>query len=172
MAKSELILGAGLSREKRMRWADSDNIEFENPVTLDIQEPCDVLWDLNDTALPFRDERFHEIHAYEVLEHVGTQGDVKFFFDQFRDFYRILKPGGYICISVPMWDSPWSFGDPGHTRVLPKEIFSFLNPEHYAQCEREDSSSADYRPLLGDINFQPVGMEESEHQLAVILQKA
>ena len=170
MAKSELILGAGLSREKRMRWGDSQNIEFEGPITLDIQQPCDIIHDLNDPALPFNDNEFDEIHAYEVLEHVGTQGDLKFFFNQFHEFWRVLKADGFMCITVPMWDSPWSYGDPGHTRVLPKEVFAFLHPDHYKQCTDPKSSAADYRELLRGMCFEVAGLEESEHQMAIILQ--
>lgn len=168
--KTELLLGAGLSTAKRMRFPGSENVEFENVTTLDIQPPCDVIHDLNDWRLPFKDNEFDEIHAYEVLEHVGRQGDVVFFFNQFRDFWRILKPDGYMCITVPMWDSVWSFGDPGHTRVLPKEVFSFLHPSHYEQCGNPDSSAADYRELLADTVFELIGAEESEHQLGVVLQ--
>lgn len=167
--KSELLLGSGKTIEKRMKWPDSPNQVFENPTCLDIQAPADVIHDLNDTELPFPDDAFDEIHAYEILEHVGSQGDWRFFFRQFADFHRVLKPGGYMCITLPMWDSHWSYGDPGHTRVLPKEVFMFLTAEHYEQVGQAGSSCSDYREALGDTLWEIQGIEESQHQLFVVL---
>ena len=167
--KLELILGSGKTIEKRMRWEDSPNEVFENPTCLDIQEPADVIHDLNDPILPFADDAFDEIHAYEILEHVGSQGDWRFFFAQFAEFHRVLKPGGHMCITCPMWDSHWSYGDPGHTRVLPKECFAFLTAEHYEQVGKSGSSCSDYRAALGDALWELRGIQESQHQLFVVL---
>ena len=46
-------------------------------VTLDVNadHSPDVVHDLESVPLPFADETFDEIHAYEVLEHTGAQGD-------------------------------------------------------------------------------------------------
>ena len=93
--KRELLLGCGNSREKQVKWTGSDG-PFENVTTLDIDQGCepDVVHDLNVMPLPFDDDSFDEIHAYECLEHTGKQGDWKFFFDQFSELHRLLKPGG------------------------------------------------------------------------------
>lgn len=93
----------------------------------------DVVWDLNDTSLPFDDDTFDEIHAYEVLEHLGAQGDWKFFFAQWSDFWRILKPGGVFIGTCPAWNSPWAFGDPSHTRIISAESLIFLSQPAYEQ---------------------------------------
>ena len=76
----ELLIGAGHSREKRI-WL-KEYSQFQNLVTLDINPDCkpSVVADLNCwTDLPFKADTFDEIHAYEVLEHVGKQGDWRFF---------------------------------------------------------------------------------------------
>ncbi len=112
--------------------------------TLDINPLCnpDIVHDLNILPYPFEDNKFDEIHAYEVLEHCGQQGDFKFFFEQFNEFYRILKSNGIIYGSVPKHDSIWTWSDPGHTRVLTKETFSFLSQDMYNDTS---GPTSDYR---------------------------
>ena len=166
--KAELILGAGTNTDKRVSFKESPEKAFVNPTTLDFLGDVDVVHDLNVHPLPFKDNSFDEIHAYEVLEHLSSQGNFQFFFAEFAEYWRILKPDGYFCLSVPMWDSPWSFADPGHTRVIPKEMFSFLDPAHYEQCGK--SAAADYREWLGSTHFEGIGFEESQDQLYAILQ--
>lgn len=90
-----------------------------------------MVHDLEVLPLPFADNEFSEIHAYDVLEHTGRQGDWRFFFDQFHEFWRILEPGGILCARVPSWDSVWAWGDPGHTRVITEGSLVFLNQQEY-----------------------------------------
>ncbi len=129
--KKTLLLGCGVSREKRMG-VEGDH-DWGHLVTADIDPStgCDVVCDLNDDSLPFSDAEFDEIYAFEVLEHIGKQGDWRGFFDQFGEYHRILKDDGRMFISVPSTHSPWALGDPGHTRVLPIECFYFLSQDHY-----------------------------------------
>ena len=103
--------------------------------TLDINSDHgpDVVHDLEQLPLPFADDAFDEIHAYEVLEHTGRQGDYRFFFAQFSDFWRVLKPGGYLCGSVPLPNSPWAWGDPSHTRIVSGQSFVFLDQTEYTR---------------------------------------
>lgn len=129
----ELLLGCGSNRTKKL-WVQG-RADWSALVTLDIVESHkpDVVHDLN-VDLPFPDDSAEEIHAYEVLEHCGSQGDYKFFFRQFSDFWRVLKSGGFLIGTVPSITSPWAWGDPSHTRVIPKESFVFLvQPEYERQ---------------------------------------
>jgi SAM-dependent methyltransferase len=107
--------------------------EWENLTTLDIDPNCgaDVIWDLGVFPYPFEDNTFDEIHAYEILEHLGSLGDYKFFFKQFEEMWRILKPEGLLFGLVPGPKSPWIWGDPGHTRVITPEQLQFLDQSFY-----------------------------------------
>lgn len=128
-----LILGAGRSRDFKMRLPDAP--EVTEVVTLDANADHgpDVVHDLDIRPLPFADAEFDEIHAYEVLEHVGRQGDWRAFFEEWGEYHRILKPGGMFYGSVPHWRDVWAWADPSHTRVLPIETFVFLDQDQYAE---------------------------------------
>ena len=168
MKGHELLLGCGNNLKKQL--AMPDEPDWQDVVTLDIDPHAkpDVEWDLNHMPLPFEDETFAEIHAYEVLEHVGQQGDWKFFFKQFEEFYRILKPEGRIFASVPMWDGPWAWGDPGHTRIISLETLVFLNQEAYEQVG--ETAMTDYRHIY-TANFQVEGQEETNGKFCFVLRK-
>lgn len=146
--KRYLLLGAGNQRHKTLQSPGSPEKDFSGGhlTTLDIDAATkpDVLHDLNNVALPFADNEFDEIHAYEVMEHCGRQGDWEFFFAQFAEIYRILKPGGLFCATVPAWDSMWAWGDPGHTRIINEGSLVFLcQPEYAKQIGK--TSMTDYR---------------------------
>ena len=167
MKYRELLIGCGNSQTKRIHFPGIPE-KFENLTTMDLSDVvgADVVHNLDDMPYPFEDNTFDEIHAYEVLEHCGQQGDWKYYFKQWSEFYRILKPGGYFCATVPAWDSPWAWGDPGHTRLITKECLSYLDQDHYKQVG--NNSSSDYRNVWkGDMKC--TGYNESEHQLGFVL---
>jgi SAM-dependent methyltransferase len=123
--------------------------QVEELVTNDISELArpDVIWDLNELPWPWEDNSFDQIHAYEVLEHLGTQGDYKAFFDHFYECYRILKPGGLLFGSTPGPESDWTLAEPGHTRVIYLHTLNFLNQEFYDRKEKDRSCASDYRDV-------------------------
>ena len=143
--RRELLLGCGHSRVKRIippnaptDWVDLLTIDFD-PAT-----DAHVVIDLNPSNwdLPYIDE-FDEIHAYEVLEHLGRQGNFIRFFSHFYEIWRMLKPDGYLCATVPSRFSPWLWGDPGHSRAILPETLIFLDQTAYAQCGK--TALSDYR---------------------------
>ena len=140
----ELLLGCGSSRVKKLH--EPGNKEFKQLVTLDYNEDHepDVVHDLEIFPYPFKHDAFDEIHAYEVLEHTGNQGDYRFFFKQFEELYRILKPNGKLYASVPAWDNVWALGDPSHKRVLSHASLVFLCQDEYEKQVGKTPMS-DYR---------------------------
>jgi hypothetical protein len=131
--RAELLLGCGSSRVKKI--AQPEHPDWSGLVTLDFADTHkpDVVHDIASLPLPFPDDSFDEIHAYEVMEHVGQQGDWKFFFGQWSDIWRILKLDGLFIGTSPHWSSAWAWGDPGHTRVISQECLVFLHQPNYQQ---------------------------------------
>ena len=153
MKQSCLMLGVGHGKPiRRLKCPTSVPESDTDWLTLDnnpAAEP-DFLFDLEDLErgykIPCPDEHFDEIHAYEVLEHFGRQGDYRGLFNTFKEFWRVLKPKGMLIGTCPDLKSPWLWGDPGHTRVISQGVLSFLRREHYEQLGRTVSS--DYRAFI------------------------
>ena len=157
----ELLIGCGSSRDKRMGlsatkeedsgWTElvtCDNVESHHP---------DVVWDLNETPWPWGDNTFHEVHAYEVLEHLGRQGDAVSFFGTFTEIWRVLKPEGTLFGTTPAPASHWVWADPSHTRAILPESFIFLSQQQYREQVGKTAMS-DFRHIWkGD--FEPVFMD-------------
>ncbi len=163
---SELLIGCGHRRNKLLHMKGQK--EWDDLTTLDVNPDTkpDVLHDLMNLPLPFEDNRFDEIHAYEVLEHTGNQGDYKFFFAQFEEFWRILKSGGFLLGSAPKIGNVWVWGDPGHSRVIQKETLIFLSQEFYSDGKKDPAS--DYRWCYkGDFGLAEI-QETANHLIFVL----
>lgn len=163
----ELVLGCGNYPYKKI-YAESK--EYVNPTRVDIDPDCkpDITLDLNTNSLPFPDSSFDEVHMYEVLEHLGTQGDYKHFFDFFSEVARVLKPDGLFIASVPAMSSPWVWGDPGHTRAIPPETLVFLDQDEY-KTQVGKTPMTDYRGIY-KANLKRVHLQEVSSVLFFVLQ--
>ena len=160
----EGLFGCGKSREKKVSFEGIPKEWSKDLITLDWDETNapDVVHDLNIIPYPFDDDYFDEIHLYEVLEHCGTQGDFRFFFDQFSELHRIMKHGAYLVGTCPSWAGPWAWGDPGHTRIISQESLIFLSQEQYKiQIDQEGRAMTDYRGLY-EADFELVSKHEDE----------
>lgn len=71
------------------KWDGFINVDLNNA---DVN--CDI------RKLPFPDESAEEIHAIHVCEHFY----VLEIFGVLKDWKRVLKPGGKLCIELPCWD--------------------------------------------------------------------
>ena len=126
----------------RLRWTSLDMNPEANP---------DIVFNLDDLhfrsqKIPVEPETFWEIHAYEVLEHIGRQGNYQGFFNEFREYWRILKPGGYMIGTCPARGGPWEWDDPGHTRVITNGTLSYLTRDMYKDLG--NNAASDYRSLV------------------------
>jgi SAM-dependent methyltransferase len=167
----ELLLGCGSNRKKKIYLQGRQ--EWTQLVTLDCvaTHSPDVVHDLESLPLPFPDNSFDEIHAYDVLEHTGRLGDIKFFFDQWSDFWRILKPDGLFFGVSPAKTSPWAWGDPGHTRLVLPEHFAFLQQTQYTK-QVGTTPMSDYRSLYkADFDIYSTDVDDVFHKFILIAVK-
>jgi SAM-dependent methyltransferase len=164
----ELLIGAGSRHVKQLVWQGRS--DWAALVTLDINadHKPDVVHDLTVLPLPFEDNTFDEVHAYEVLEHTGQQGDWRFFFAQFSEFWRILKPDGVLLGTSPDGKSNWGWGDPGHTRIISPEAFTFLVQPQYTK-QIGVTPMTDYR-FVYKADFEPRHLQIEGGQFSYILQ--
>jgi SAM-dependent methyltransferase len=122
------------------------HIDIVNDTVMDHVEKSDYKEDTDDTYYMLKSDYFDEIHAYEVLEHIGRQGNLHLFFGHFTEIWRMLKPGGLLCATTPSRYSEWLWGDPGHTRVILPSSLVFLDQTKYAE-QAGRTALSDYRHL-------------------------
>jgi len=174
--KKYLLVGCGDSWDKRISFSsdkgnDSPETEFEGEVTT--VDHCravgpDIVADLD--VLPYdMGEGYDEIHAYEILEHCGAQGDAEFFFGQFNEFHRMLKTDGLMMITVPLWNTAVAWGVPDHKRVMPLCLFGFLEESYYENVGKP--GYADYRHLLEGY-WEIVFWKSQDSSMSLVLRKA
>jgi hypothetical protein len=162
----ELLIGAG---SKHVKVIDPMAKGWIHLTTLDNNPAHDpmILADLTVLPLELEDNLFDEIHAYEVLEHTGRQGDFHFFFAQFEEFWRILKPSGLLCATCPSYKSLWAWGDPSHTRVLTSGSLVFLSQDEYTK-QVGVTSMSDFRHVY-TADFKTEWQQDDGETFAFVL---
>jgi SAM-dependent methyltransferase len=196
---TELLLGCGFSRDKRLGlpgkplvWSDLVTCDFNPKCKPDIR--CDLdpyvskyagatfCWEVeeanergirycerDDEQLFFKENMFHEIHAYEVLEHLGEQGNAAAFFNCFYNLHRLLRPGGHLYATCPSRYSEWAWGDPSHTRIICAATLAFLSQAVIAANRKAKSAMSDFSGLW-DRDFKIVSASDNQQTFIFCLQ--
>jgi SAM-dependent methyltransferase len=102
--------------------------EFEkcknlNYVTADLYQPAMLKLDLTNINLP--DECFDCVICFHVLEHVNDD------LAAMREIYRILKPGGWAILNVPLSSRQETFEN--KNIILPQDRFIFYGQEDHVR---------------------------------------
>lgn len=112
-----------------------------------------------------------EIHAYQVLEHLGSLGDAHAMLSHFAELWRLLKPGGYLVGSVPSRFDLGLFGDPSHRRVINDMTLVFLDQfEYVRQCDGpRPTSMSDFRDIYR-ADFRRISSNDNRVTFDFVLQ--
>jgi SAM-dependent methyltransferase len=121
-AQSRLELGPGL--RPRLPIIGTHFVDASAPVTERLNA-CGAAAQTGDAAaLPFQDQKFDLVCAFDILEHVDDDERA------FSELSRVLKEGGVLVFSVPLHDARWNAFDDfvGHVRRYePAELMSILH---------------------------------------------
>lgn len=117
--------------------------------------------------LPWGDDAFDEVHTYHQLQRFGRQGDYAALFATFSEIWRVLKPSGVLCLSVPSPFSDWIWGDPGHARAITMQTITYLQQPEYDK-QLLTTAMVDYRHIY-KADFEPEFLQDDARELRVIL---
>ena len=114
----------------------------------DICEP-DVVWDLNDTPFPFKDNSADIIEAWHIFEHLID------WWPCFKECARILKPGGFLHIRVPDESSMSALAYRDHHHV-----FSMLTFHGSVKGQYRSGTNAWAKTVEGSVPFMLTGYNQ------------
>jgi SAM-dependent methyltransferase len=145
--QQKTVLNLGCGRKHR---EDAVNLD----VTCDTDP--DVVHNLNHVPWPFPDNRFSEVLAFDVLEHLG---DIVSAMEQ---IHRVCQNAAVVKITVPHFSCANAFTDPTHRRFF--GWFSF----HYFTGENEFSfySQRRFRRRRTQLIFVPTLVNKIVWRLA------
>ncbi len=109
----KLNLGSG-----KTSYAGFTNIDIVNLPNVN------VVWDLEKTPLPFKNNSVSEIITEHTLEHIRN------FFPLLEDIYRICKADALVKIAVPYFKYEGAFRDPTHVRFFTERSFDHFNVDY------------------------------------------
>ena len=95
--------------------------------------------DLATENLPYDDNTFDFISAFDVLEHIprviyfDKNTRRQSFLELMMEIHRVLKPGGLFLSHTPVYPHPYTFVDPTHVNFITQRTFDyFVGPAPYA----------------------------------------
>lgn len=104
----------GCGNDIKRGWVNLDkndgNIENKEVVHCDLEEG----------KLPFADDSCAEVMAIHLLEHI------KNLLPLMNEIRRVLRPGGFLRVEVPVYPFPEAFQDPTHVRFFTEQSFRYF----------------------------------------------
>jgi hypothetical protein len=132
------ILHLGSGRKGHPDAVNVDLVASTNP---------DVVHNLDRRPWPFLDNRFREVWAYDVIEHLD---DVV---ATMEEIHRVCAPGARVRITVPHFSCANAFTDVTHRHFFSQASFHYFTRENelsfYTECQfKRIESRIVFRPTL------------------------
>lgn len=108
-------INLGCGKDIRNGWINVDKIDLDG---------VDVVHDLDVFPWPFDTASVDRIRMDNSLEHLNDVVAV------IEELYRVLKPGGIVCIRVPLAPSHLAFMDPTHKHFFTKKSIHYFIDGH------------------------------------------
>ena len=123
---STLDLGCGLNPQNPFRAEQVYGIDIRDNPSKYIK--CA---DLTVEPIPFEDNAFDFITAFDIIEHIPKviyAPNRRFpSVELMNEIWRTLKPNGYFLSHTPVYPYSAIFGDPTHVSVLTHETFGYFD---------------------------------------------
>ncbi len=98
------------------------------------------------TQLPFEDNSFDLVCAFDVIEHIEDDQTAV------NEVYRVLKPGGKYCLTVPAFQFLWS----EHDEI--NHHFRRYSKDRYLKLFRNSNLQIDYSSYFNFWLFAPIAV--------------
>lgn len=117
-----LDLGCGLKPKNPFEAAEVYGIDVRDDADSNI-----VKADLVVDPIPFPDDSFEYVTAFDFLEHIPrliyTPARRNSFIELMNEVWRVLKPGGHFLSFTPAYPHSAAFCDPTHVNFITEETF-------------------------------------------------
>ena len=110
------VLDIGCGRNKRAGAIGIDRVALPG---------VDLVHDLNCFPYPFEDNRFDEVWAVHVIEHMDSILAVM------EEIHRICRPGARVTVITPHHSDSVSWQDPTHKWHLNCYSFNYFDPDYH-----------------------------------------
>lgn len=120
--------------------------------------------------LPFPDNMFDSVSAYDFIEHVpriltGTDGALVYpFITLMNEIHRILRPGGRLFALTPCYPSKQAFQDPTHVNFLTVDTHEYFCGEK--PLGRMYGFQGQFKALLARRTYSSHGKKGIEQSLS------
>jgi SAM-dependent methyltransferase len=125
-----LDLGCGETPRNPFEADEFYGVDIREDLTRNIKRA-----DLAIEPIPFDDEFFDYVSAYDFIEHIPRVLYLperrNSFVELMNEIHRVLKPGGKFLSSTPAYPHKEAFQDPTHVNIITEETFYYYFDDTY-----------------------------------------
>jgi SAM-dependent methyltransferase len=132
----KLHLGCG--NDKRKGYINLDSSMQVNP---------DVVWNLEKTPIPFKNDSIDEILANHIFEHITN------FIPLMNDIHRICRKNAIIKIRTPFYSAWGQYNDPTHVRFFTPFTFNYFEGDNNYSHEVKNNNKINFKVEKVKIHF-------------------